>query len=331
MIRLWPPGERTPLGRPEHEADDDLEVLAQDFGSEGVGAGKQHVPVLPVEVLEALHPQPGQILVDLTLGGGGHSRLLAERVGPTGKVFAFDCDPNQVEKARERLAGLPVECLHARYDQAGEVLRRLGVKAHGILADLGICSEQLDDPGRGLAFRHEGPLDMRLDPSRGEPAWKLLERLDENDLTRALLRYGEEKQARRIVRKIVEARKEHLPWTTTRLAELVRSCLPPRGVMGKIDPATRTFQGLRILVNDELAVLEDMLRQLPGWLVPGGVAAIISFHSLEDRLVKQAFSQGDVWERVTRKPVMAGEEEVKGNPRSRSAKLRVARLAGRPS
>jgi len=314
------------LGSHEKDSDDDLEVLAQDHGSERVGAGKQHVPVLPTEVLAALDPQPGQILVDLTLGGGGHSRLLAERVGPSGKVYAFDCDPNQVEKARERLGGLPVECFHARYDQAGEILRRLGVKAHGILADLGICSEQLDDPGRGLAFRHEGPLDMRLDPSRGEPAWKLLERLDENDLTRALLRYGEEKQARRIVRKIVEARKEHLPWTTTRLAELVRSCLPPRGVMGKIDPATRTFQGLRILVNDELAVLEDMLRQVPGWLVPGGVAAIISFHSLEDRLVKHAFSQGEVWERVTRKPVMAGEDEVRANPRSRSAKLRVARL-----
>jgi 16S rRNA (cytosine1402-N4)-methyltransferase len=315
------------LGSPDHASDDDLEALAESLGSTGVGAGKQHVPVLPSEVLEGLNPQPGQILVDLTLGGGGHSRLLAERVGPTGKVYAFDCDPHQVEKARQRLAGLPVECFHARYDQAGEILRRLGVKAHGILADLGICSEQLDDPGRGLAFRHEGPLDMRLDPSRGEPAWKLLERLDENDLTRALLRYGEEKQARRIVRKIVEARKEDLPWTTTRLAELVRSCLPPRGVVGKIDPATRTFQGLRILVNDELAVLEDMLRQLPGWLVPGGLAAIISFHSLEDRLVKQAFARGELWERVTRKPVIAGEDEVKANPRSRSAKLRVARLA----
>lgn len=318
------------MGSPDHASDDDLEALAESLGSAGVGAGKQHVPVLPSEVLEGLNPQAGQILVDLTLGGGGHSRLLAERVGPTGKIYAFDCDPHQVEKARERLAGLPVECFHARYDQAGEILRRLGVKAHGILADLGICSEQLDDPGRGLAFRHEGPLDMRLDPSRGEPAWKLLERLDENDLTRALLRYGEEKQARRIVRKIVEARKEHLPWTTTRLAELVRSCLPPRGVMGKIDPATRTFQGLRILVNDELAVLEDMLRQLPGWLLPGGVAAIISFHSLEDRLVKQAFAQSELWERVTRKPVMAGEDEVKANPRSRSAKLRVARLANGP-
>lgn len=318
------------MGSPDHASDDDLEALAESLGSPLVGAGKQHVPVLPSEVLEGLNPQAGQILVDLTLGGGGHSRLLAERVGPTGKIYAFDCDPHQVEKARERLAGLPVECFHARYDQAGEILRRLGVKAHGILADLGICSEQLDDPGRGLAFRHEGPLDMRLDPSRGEPAWKLLERLDENDLTRALLRYGEEKQARRIVRKIVEARKEHLPWTTTRLAELVRSCLPPRGVMGKIDPATRTFQGLRILVNDELAVLEDMLRQLPGWLLPGGVAAIISFHSLEDRLVKQAFAQSELWERVTRKPVMAGEDEVKANPRSRSAKLRVARLANGP-
>lgn len=306
--------------------EDGQEDFAEDLSGTSLTPGKQHVPVLPTEVLEGLNPQPGQLLVDLTLGGGGHSRLLAEKVGPTGKVFAFDCDPNQVEKARERLQGLPVECFHARFDQAGEILRRLGVKPHGILADLGICSEQLDNPERGLAFRHDGPLDMRLDPSRGEPAWKLLERLDENDLTRALLRYGEEKQARRIVRKIVEERKKPGEWTTTRLADLVRSCLPPRGVFGKIDPATRTFQALRILVNDELAVLEDMLRQLPGWLAPGGVAAIISFHSLEDRLVKQAFARGEVWERVTRKPVMATEEEVQANPRSRSAKLRVARL-----
>ena len=314
----------------EQDSEGEVEDFSEDLSSSGFAGDRQHVPVLPAEVLEGLNPQPGQILVDLTLGGGGHSRLLAERVGPEGKVYAFDCDPNQVEKARARLVGLPVECYHARFDQAGEILRRLGVKAHGILADLGICSEQLDDPSRGLAFRHEGPLDMRLDPSRGEPAWKLLERLDENDLTRALLRFGEEKQARKIVRKIVEGRREQLPWTTTRLANLVRSCLPPRGVIGKIDPATRTFQGLRILVNDELGVLEDMLRQLPGWMVPGGVAAMISFHSLEDRLVKQAFSVPELWERVTRKPVMAGETEVMANPRSRSAKLRVAKLVTGP-
>ena len=317
-----------------------LDTDFSDLGDESPvepGQERRHVPVLPEEVLQALDPQPGQILVDLTLGGGGHARLLAEKVGPLGKIYAFDCDPNQVERARERLRGLPVECFHARYDQAGEILRRLGVKAHGILADLGICSEQLDDPARGLAFRHEGPLDMRLDPSRGEPAWKLLNRLSEGDLISALFRLGEEKQAKRIVRKIAQERRKAMEdggegprWTTSLFADLVRSCLPPRGVTGRTDPATRSFQAMRILVNDELAVLEDMLRQLPGWLVPGGAAAVISFHSLEDRLTKRTFAEAGIWERISRKPILAGEVEVAGNPRARSAKLRVARTLGGP-
>lgn len=285
----------------------------------------RHVPVLAAEVLAGLEPLPGCLVLDMTLGGGGHAGMLAARLGPAGRVIGLDCDSEQLERARARLDGLPVELVHARFDQAAEVLRERGLQADRVLADLGFCSEQLDDPSRGLAFRHEGLADMRLDRTRGEPAHRLLDRLDERELARILWEYGEEKQSRRIARKIVEARHERLPWTTTRLAGIVRSCLPPRGVAGRIDPATRTFQALRIAVNDELGVLESMLRQLPGMVRPGGIAAIISFHSLEDRLVKRAFADQMVWERVTRKPVEAGEVECAENPRARSARLRLAR------
>lgn len=285
----------------------------------------RHVPVLAAEVLAGLEPLPGCLVLDMTLGGGGHAGMLAARLGPAGRLIGLDCDSEQLERARARLDGLSVELVHARFDQAAEVLRERGLQADRVLADLGFCSEQLDDPGRGLAFRHEGLADMRLDRTRGEPAHRLLDRLDERELARILWEYGEEKQSRRIARKIVEARHERLPWTTTRLAGIVRSCLPPRGVAGRIDPATRTFQALRIAVNDELGVLESMLRQLPGMVRPGGIAAIISFHSLEDRLVKRAFADQMVWERVTRKPVEAGEVECAENPRARSARLRLAR------
>lgn len=285
----------------------------------------RHVPVLAAEVLAGLEPLPGCLVLDMTLGGGGHAGMLAARLGPAGRLIGLDCDSEQLERARARLDGLPVELVHARFDQAAEVLRERGLQADRVLADLGFCSEQLDDPGRGLAFRHEGLADMRLDRTRGEPAHRLLDRLDERELARILWEYGEEKQSRRIARKIVEARHERLPWTTTRLAGIVRSCLPPRGVAGRIDPATRTFQALRIAVNDELGVLESMLRQLPGMVRPGGIAAIISFHSLEDRFVKRAFADQMVWERLARKPVEAGEVECAENPRARSARLRLAR------
>lgn len=285
----------------------------------------RHVPVLAAEVLAGLEPLPGCLVLDMTLGGGGHAGMMAARVGPDGRVIGLDCDSEQLERARARLDGLPVELVHARFDQAAEVLRDRGLQADRVLADLGFCSEQLDDPGRGLAFRHEGLADMRLDRTRGEPAHRLLDRLDERELARILWEYGEEKQSRRIARKIVEARHERLPWTTTRLAGIVRSCLPPRGVAGRIDPATRTFQALRIAVNDELGVLESMLRQLPGMVRPGGIAAVISFHSLEDRMVKKAFGDQMIWERITRKPIEAGEVECGENPRARSARLRLAR------
>jgi 16S rRNA (cytosine1402-N4)-methyltransferase len=185
---------------------------------------------------------------------------------------------------------------------------------------LGLCSDQLDDADRGFSFQQDGPVDMRLDRTCGGPAADLLARLPERELADLIFQYGEERHSRRIARRIVEARKAGLPETTSELASLIRRCVPRSH---GIDPATRTFQALRIAVNDELGALERLLKQLPDCLKPGGRAAIISFHSLEDRRVKQAFRSAD-WTVLTRKPVTAGDEEIRANPRSRSAKLRVA-------
>jgi 16S rRNA (cytosine1402-N4)-methyltransferase len=285
-----------------------------------------HVPVLPAEVLTVLDPAPGQTFVDATVGAGGHARLLAERLGPTGRLIGLDQDAAVLEQARPRLEGLPVTLVHANFDELRVVLDELQVAAvDGVLADLGVCSDQLDDPARGLTFQQEGPLDMRLDPSRGEPASALLRRLSERDLADLIYQLGEERFSRRIARRIVEERHRAPLETTAQLAELVRRCVPrPKG-RHAIDPATRTFQALRIAVNDELGALDRLLAALPGCVKPGGRAAVISFHSLEDRRVKQAFRDRQHWEVLTRKPVQAGDAEVAQNPRARSAKLRAAR------
>lgn len=284
-----------------------------------------HVPVLPAEVLGLLAPAPGQVVVDCTVGGGGHARLLAERVVPAGRVIGLDQDPAMLDLARPRLTGLPVTLVHASFDQLRQVLDDLGVTAaDAVLADLGFCSDQLADLRRGLSFQQPGPLDMRLDPTRGEPASALLRRLGERDLADLIYQLGEERFSRRIARRIVEARQTSPVETTEQLAELVRRSVP-RSRHHAIDPATRTFQALRIAVNDELGALDGLLLALPRCLKPGGRAAVISFHSLEDRRVKQAFRDKDVWEVLTRKPVQAGVEEARRNPRARSAKLRAAR------
>src|SRR5205085_1191212 len=190
----------------------------------------------------------------------------------------------------------------------------------------GVCSDQIDVAERGLSFQQEGPLDMRLDPTQGEPASALVRRLGERELADVFWNYGEERFSRRIARKIIETRRRTPLETTGQLAGLVRSCVPrPRGQRHPIDPATRVFQALRIAVNDELGALERFLAALPGCLKPGGRAVVISFHSLEDRRVKHAFRDRQHWEVLTSKPVQPGEEEVRNNPRSRSAKLRAAR------
>jgi 16S rRNA (cytosine1402-N4)-methyltransferase len=286
-----------------------------------------HVSVLPAEVLQYLAPQSGQIVVDATVGAGGHARAIAERLGATGRLIALDRDARMLEQARQRLEGVPcsVRLMHANFDALRDVLDELEITAvDGILADLGICSDQLDESNRGFSFQQPGPLDMRMDQSEGESAADLLRSVSERDLADLIFRYGEERFSRKIARRIVEARKKAPLETTEELAELVRRCVPrPKG-RHTIDPATRTFQALRIAVNDELGSLERLLKVLPGSVKIGGRAVLISFHSLEDRLVKRAFRDREQWQVLTRKPVQAGEDEERANPRARSAKLRAA-------
>ncbi len=288
----------------------------------------RHVPVLPAEVLDLLAPQPGQVIVDATLGAGGHARLLAERIGPHGHLIGLDQDPAMLKLAGQALDHMKckVTLIHANFNGIAGVLGGLGIeKVDACLADLGISSDQLDTAERGFTFQQTGPLDMRMDPEAAEPASTLLARLGEKELADVIYRYGEERFSRRIARRIVEARRTRPLEMTDDLAELVRRCVPrPPGRRGRIDPATRVFQALRIAVNDELGALEALLGELPSRVRPGGRAAIISFHSLEDRLVKRAFRDRSTWRALTKKPVQASADESASNPRSRSAKLRAA-------
>jgi 16S rRNA (cytosine1402-N4)-methyltransferase len=288
----------------------------------------QHVPVLADEVIAWLRPRLGQIVVDGTLGGGGHTRLLASAVGETGTVIALDRDPAPVERAASELRGLPVRVVQANYSDLPEILGQFGIDAvDGILLDLGLSSDQLADEERGFSFQSAGPLDLRFDPARGEPAWKLIERLSAEHLAELIYRYGEERYSGKIARRIVETRRKAPIRTAADLAEIIRRTVP-RSHAERIDPATRTFQALRIAVNDELKWLEVALRRLPDCLRPGGRLAVISFHSLEDRLVKEAFRDDKRLNVLTRRPVRPTEGEQENNPRSRSAKLRVAERVG---
>jgi 16S rRNA (cytosine1402-N4)-methyltransferase len=280
--------------------------------------------VLLDEVLEWLHPRPGGVVVDGTLGGGGHARALAQEVGPQGLVLGMDRDPAAIEAARKSLAGLPVKAVRGNFCDLPEVLRELGIAAvEGVVLDLGVSSDQLADPERGFSFSSEGPLDLRFDPMRGEPARRLVNRLSAEHLAELIYCYGEERYSRRIAREIVARRRERPIETAAELAELVRRCVP-RSQHERIDPATRTFQALRIAVNDEFKSLEIALRRIPEYLHAGGRFAIISFHSLEDRRVKEAFRGDCRLKSLVRRPLVPSPEEVLRNPRARSAKLRVA-------
>jgi len=282
--------------------------------------------VLAAELLRWADPQPGQTWVDGTVGGGGHSRLLAEKIGTSGRLIGLDQDPAMLALAGPRLEGMPATLVHANFDQLSSVLRNLGIEdIDGVIADLGFASDQVDERHRGLSFRDDGPLDMRLDPSTGTTAADLVNALSEAALADLFFELGEERHSRRVARRIVERRGEKPFAATVELAELVRRCIPRSGA---IDPATRVFQALRIAVNDELGALDRLLAALPRIVKSGGAAAIISFHSLEDRRVKQAFRTADVWQALTKKPVEAGDAEVNRNPRARSAKLRVAKRIG---
>jgi 16S rRNA (cytosine1402-N4)-methyltransferase len=285
----------------------------------------RHVSVLLREIVEGLKPQPGGVFVDGTLGGGGHTRAIAERVQPGGEVIAVDRDPAAIAVAEQNLAGLPVRFAVANFCELPEVLAELGVeKVDGIVLDLGLSSDQLADNARGFSFEADGPLDLRFNPNLGEPAARLVNRLSAEHLADLIFHYGEERFSRRIARSIVEQRHKHPIETARELADVVRRSVPKIAHQQRIDPATRTFQALRIAVNDELKSLEIALRRLPDCLKPRGRLAIISFHSLEDRRVKEAFRNDDRLQLVTKKPIAPQEAEIARNPRSRSAKLRIA-------
>jgi 16S rRNA (cytosine1402-N4)-methyltransferase len=288
------------------------------------GSAPLHVSVLAEEILEWLDLKPGQWVVDGTLGGGGHAQRMAEAVAPGGKVLALDRDPAAVAQAAERLTADAVEPVHANFRDLREVLdeRQIGT-VHAVLLDLGLSSDQLADDERGFSFQSDGPLDLRFDTSQGEPAWQLIARLSADRLADIIYQFGEERFSRRIARQIVETRKRTPLHSAAQLAELVRRCVP-RSRGHRIDPATRTFQALRIAVNDELGALDNALAQIPDCLSVGGRVAIISFHSLEDRRVKRAFRDDPRFMALTKKPIQPNEAELRRNPRSRSAKLRVA-------
>ncbi|PZV06172.1 MAG: 16S rRNA (cytosine(1402)-N(4))-methyltransferase [Leptolyngbya sp.] len=277
-----------------------------------------HVPVLPEAVLEGLNIQPGGRYLDATAGGGGHSRLILE-ADPSVSLVAVDQDGLAIAATQTNLAefGDRVALWHgnfADYKLSGELF-------NGILADLGVSSVQLDVGDRGFSFRQTAPLDMRMDPRQDLTAADIVNHWDETELANLIYTYGEERLSRRIARKIVDQR----PWqTTTDLAEAISYCVPRSYRYGRIHPATRTFQALRIAVNQELKVLETLLKIAPTWLTPGGRLVIISFHSLEDRLVKHTLKDSPDLKVITKKPVIATEAEVSQNPRARSAKLRVA-------
>lgn len=290
----------------------------------------QHIPVLADEVLEALGPSAGDFLIDGTCGGGGHAQLLARRVQPDGLVLAVDRDPAAIERCHPRLSGLPVKLVPGNFADLPEIVAELDAgPAQGILLDLGLSSDQLADVDRGFSYLSEGPLDLRFNPAQGDPAWKLLERLSERHLADLIYRWGEERMSRRIARAIVGQRRDRPIRTAAQLSGLLERVVP-RSRNHSIHPATRTFQALRIAVNEELKWAEVAVRRLPELLAPGGRMVVISFHSLEDRMVKQAFRDNELLEVLTRKPVRPGEQEVSRNPRSRSARARVAERKAAP-
>jgi 16S rRNA (cytosine1402-N4)-methyltransferase len=293
-------------------------------------AEPQHVPVLLEESLNFLNVRAGGVVVDCTLGFGGHSLAIAKRLGGSGRLICFDRDEQAMELAKARLAGLAqelggemptVEFVGRPFSEIAEVISPGTLD--GLLADFGVSSMQLDEAHRGFSFRSDGPLDMRMDTRKGLTAEQVVNQADEEDLANLIYEFGEERRSRRIARAIVRARPLS---TTAELARVITAVAPP--IKGEhLHPATKTFQALRIRVNDELGEIQTLLKSAGSLLKPGGRVVMISFHSLEDRLVKDSFREsarlGEL-EMLTKKPVTATEQEALRNPRSRSAKLRAA-------
>lgn len=288
----------------------------------------KHDPVMLREILEILPLHPGSVAVDGTLGLAGHSTEFVKRISPGGSLIATDWDESMLEIARERLsvAGhVGLHLLHDDFRNLGGHLRQLGLKASGVLLDLGLNSAQLDDPSRGISFLNEGPLDMRMDRTRGESAAAWLNRATPLEIENALHEYGDERWARAIARVIVEKRRSQPLRTTTDLIDCVLQAIPPGARDKRIHPATRTFQAVRIEVNREFEGLLEGIRDIASELAPLGVLAVLCYHSGEDRIVKHAFRElaGAGFEEMYRKPLLPSEEEIRRNPRSRSAKLRA--------
>jgi 16S rRNA (cytosine1402-N4)-methyltransferase len=315
----------------ELAGDPEAAAKAQARGSTPAGA---HLPIMVKEILAALEPLEGAAVLDCTLGWGGHARALARRTGPSGRVVALDRDGEELERTAARLAaeGVEIACIHADFAGAAATLRERGVEAvDALLADLGVSSMQLDRPDRGLSFKNDGPLDMRMDRSRGVTASQWLKTVAQEELSRALARYGDEPDAAKIAAALASLRaRGRSPETTFELAAAVGAAKGlGEGRRTKKDafaahPATRTFQAIRIAINDELASLEALLGGLPGLLRPGGRAALLTFHSGEEALVgKTLRDQADrgVWTAPPQAPRRASPEEVRGNPRARSARL----------
>jgi 16S rRNA (cytosine1402-N4)-methyltransferase len=287
-----------------------------------------HVPVLTREALQYLQPERGGLFVDCTVGLGGHARALLE-AGAT-RLIGFDRDPAALAEARVTLAPWAdrVELVHADYRLLNDVLDDRGIQLiDGALADLGVSSIQLDGPGRGFSFQRDEPLDMRMDTTTGDTAAELVATASERELADAIFEYGEERFSRRIARAVVDARSEEPIVTTGRLAAIVRRAVPRRGYV-RIDTATRTFQALRIWVNRELEGLDHFLESAARRLRAGARLVVISFHSLEDRIVKHTFralqQSQQLVKVLTKKPIVPDDDEVRRNPRARSAKLRAA-------
>ncbi len=277
-----------------------------------------HISVLGREVIEGLAVRPGGHYLDVTVGGGGHSRLILEAAADV-RVTAVDQDEDALAAARKELAefGDRIQFIYSNFADYEFPPNTFD----GILADLGVSSYHLDQAERGFSFRQAASLDMRMDRGRSLTAADVINNWDEAELADIFFKYGEERLSRRIARRIVERRPLH---TTTELADAIASSVPPKYRYGRIHPATRVFQALRIVVNDELKSLETFLDKAPNALVPGGRIAIISFHSLEDRPVKHGLRNSPLLKVLTKKPIIAQEEEISQNPRSRSAKLRIA-------
>jgi len=298
-----------------------------------VGNEAGHVSVLLKEAIDFLAVKRGGTYIDATLGLGGHSYEIARRLGKRGRLIGFDKDRQALEIARQRLANPPPELardwpevtvLHSSFAEIGRSVPP--ASADGILADLGLSSLQLSQPARGFSFQAEGPLDMRMNQHGERTADQVVNRIDEEELANVIYEFGEERRSRRIARAIVRARPIR---TTAHLAQVISAALRPvnSGSYDRIHPATRTFQAIRIFVNQELEDLQALLASTPQVLKAGGRLAVISFHSLEDRLVKDAFREGaknGIYRLLAKKPVGASEEEVDRNPRARSAKLRAA-------